>query len=506
MKRVRAHTLLSPLMALLAALALCLPVCAAEAEADSTAVHKSLSAKLNEYLELSASAPVEVKMEDADELISACRDSVLRITLAEVIFEHYRLSNLMGDEAVAVHIARKWHLGGKAADFAAVNSQSLVGMKAPSLSPVVDTLCSGGKSYTLLYFYDSDCHRCQEETPRIVSLVGRHPEFDFVAFYVGTDRASWESHIREYFPQDFPVRHFSDPERLSGFQMKYAVDGTPRLFLISSDGIILGRRLQADVTEELLDKLDGLRPAGYGSELSSDFFDALFGGYGSGLTADDINILSDYIAAKAERSPSLAEQAESKQLLGDLLYYLASHSGEAYKESADHLVRSHILSENSIWTSEEDSLRIVSYARMLDDLFSRTRPGRKIAAVRVGGDLYRCGAGRGKASGCRARQRKVRLDRLHGDRNIILFHVEGCRNCARELDAAEESGRRGGSSSYTLFTVNLSEVERENPALFRRLADAFDFTVTPFLIETDRNGIIVRRYFSLSDPGLMPAE
>ena len=45
--------------------------------------------------------------------------------------------------------------------------------------------------------------------------------------------------------------------------------------------------------------------------------------------------------------------------------------------------------------------------------------------------------------------------------------------------------------------VNVDDVLRTDPSLASRLFDSFDLSSLPFLVETDRKGLILRRYISL---------
>ena len=51
---------------------------------------------------------IEVKNAEFDHLISTCQDSLTRQHVTLRIFDHYRHSRLMGEEAVAIHIYDTW--------------------------------------------------------------------------------------------------------------------------------------------------------------------------------------------------------------------------------------------------------------------------------------------------------------------------------------------------------------------------------------------------------------
>lgn len=508
-----------------------------------------VSAKLEEYLKAIEILPIEEKISETDTLISACRDSSIRQVVAEIVFEHYRWSKLMGDEAVAVHVADKWGLGGEAASFADINRLSLIGMKAPSLAPVVPDF--GGGIKTVLYFYDTDCSTCRKMTSELVSFIGSIA-VDFVAFYVGSDKEAWSRYITENFPQDFPVRHYMDAERKSDFAVKYGVDGTPRLFLIDGNGVVQGRRLDVGALKILLQTLggvepvmhqddiqssavsssgvvssgavsssgavpsgavsssgavpDGMQPTGrYGSEESVEFFDRLFSSFGNDIAASDINFVSDYIVENYSAASSVAERNESKQLLADMLYYLSSRHEEVYRESCHYLITKYILPDTAnadcgldIWTTEEDSLYVLSYASLLNDLLSRAQVGTTVPKIKLKGTLYRLDRSM-EAKWSQGRNVNVRLDRMGGERNILVFYSPGCGDCSEQIAKinaiVSAAGLEKVDEDIRFFLVNVGEMEKNSPRTFRKAADSFDFSELPYLVETDSKGIVVRRYF-----------
>lgn len=494
---------------------------------------RGVSAKLEEYLNAIEILPIEEKIAETDTLISACRDSSIRQTVAEIVFNHYRWSKLMGDEAVAVHVADKWNLGGEAAYFAEINRQSLIGIKAPSLAPVVPDF--GGGIRTVLYFYDTDCGTCQKMTSELVSFIGSIA-VDFVSFYVGNDKEAWSRYIAENFPQDFPARHYMDGERKSEFAMKYGVDGTPRLFLIDENGVVQGRRLDVGALKILLQVEDGesamhkgdkhssvvsqsssdaassesasggmLPPSRYGGEESVEFFDMLFSSFGNDIAASDINFVSDYIAENYAAASSDAERNESKQLLADMLYYLSSRQDEVYRESCHYLITKYILPETvnadsgfDIWTTEEDSLYVLPYASLLNDLLSRAQVGTSVPKIRLKGTLYRLDRSM-EAKWSQGKNANVRLDRIGGERNILVFYSPGCGDCSDQIvkinAIVSAAGHEKVDEDIRFFLVNVGEMEKNSPRTFRKAADSFDLSALPYLVETDSKGVVVRRYF-----------
>jgi hypothetical protein len=88
-----------------------------------------------------------------------------------------------------------------------------------------------------------------------------------------------------------------------------------------------------------------------------------------------------------------------------------------------------------------------------------------------------------------------RLSGLGGSRNILIFYTEGCHICDGQKEAARELVHQDRKSR--VFMVNVDDILRTDPALANRLFDKFDLSSLPYLLETDRRGIVLRRYFYL---------
>ena len=82
------------------------------AQTDSAKL-AALDGRLAEYFALLEYQDVSVKIEECDTLISSAKDSSVRRHIALKAYGHYLDSRLMGDEAVAVHLADRWFISGK---------------------------------------------------------------------------------------------------------------------------------------------------------------------------------------------------------------------------------------------------------------------------------------------------------------------------------------------------------------------------------------------------------
>lgn len=423
---------------------LLLPFCCF-AQVDSTRLAE-LDKRLETYFQILEPEGVDVKSRECDLLIDSAKDSLLRQHIALKAYDHYLNSTLMGDEGVAVHLTDTWFapglvsMGGEevlfnAKIFADFNRQSLLGKPAPSFAMESfegDSVSFGGRSehYRVLLFYDTDCAKCKLELMRLRPLLdSRNWPVDLYAVYTGGDKESWGKWLSERMNINAPrTRIFNlwDPEITSDYQMKYGVLQTPRMFLIDKEGTIIGRGLDSDALERLLDiTLPGFVDYEYGGAASAALMDELFASYDDPVSDSSSLGRSGSLRGCPDRSPSLSKRqarqsgwfdrltnrkarslslskrsaptrilsmakalesstlAKSdtlsfKHLEGDLLYWLTSRRDELSKEGTLPFINEYILSRPEIWNTQDDTLKVVGLARMMKDLLSRTPVGSKL--------------------------------------------------------------------------------------------------------------------------------
>ena len=458
-----------------------------------------LDEKLAEYVAAIEWAGPDVQKEECDFLISSSTDSLVRQHIALNLYDHYMSSKVMGAESVAIHIFDTWFLSGKvsmgddidlinARVFADFNRQSQIGLKAPELSvetfdgALAELYGTASGRYSVLYFYDTDCIRCRIETRRLSeALADEDYPIGFYAFYVGDDRQQWQEYIQENFSfAAQQVMHLWDPELDSDFQRKYGVLQTPRMFLVAPDGTILGRGLDTQALKQMLESIFAERTLEYGSRESEELLDELLG------EAPSRNEIIEIARLFQNATLDKGDEHMFKQFIGDYLYYLALKTGEEFKEGLACVLDEYILDRDDVWTTGDDSLKVVGFAEILDDLLSKAAPGTRIPSIKVEGEYMK---------GSRSSSRKMNLRKLRGKENIIIFHTEGCHICESEIKTARELA--ASNEDVRVFLVNVDKVLASDPALSSQLFDAFDLSTLPFILQTDKKGNIIRRYISL---------
>ena len=276
----------------------------AAAQVDSARLAQ-LDARLGEYFTLLEREPSEVKNQECDALIEAAEDPAIRQAIARKVYDHYRNSTLMGDEAVAIHVTDTWFASGKvpmrseselfeAKMFAEFNRRSLIGEKAPRIvlsGPYGETVTVPFEGYSVLYFYDTDCAKCKLETATLRSLLNdKDYPVTVYAIYVGTNEERWTQWRNSFTldTEETEVVHLWDPDNTADLQFTYGVVQTPKMFLVDPEGVIAGRGLDSEALEQLLEILLDDGEYDYGSDASAALFDKLFSTYGPKVTAADV--------------------------------------------------------------------------------------------------------------------------------------------------------------------------------------------------------------------------
>ena len=459
-----------------------------------------LSDKLEEYFDAIKTLDVEAQKAEVDFIIEATTDSLVRQYVTVRIYDHYLSSPVMGSEAVAIHVLDKWFLDGtvkmydeidllNARIFADFNRQSLIGQDAPQLTLLtyegeqLSLYETPPGKYSVLYFYDTGCAKCKLENIRLTeALKAKTYPIDFYAVYAGDNREQWKEYQDSKFNfEGISVTHLWDPEIDSDFQRKYGVMQTPRMYLIAPDGKIIGRGLDTSALTQLLDAAFTEVKLEYGGDESSELFDRLLGPEPTrGEIADIAEMLEKLTLGEGN-------QLMYRQLIGDYLYYLAPKTGEEFKEGLYEFLGPYILDRGDIWNSEDDRMKVVGFAEIMDDLLSKAAPQTTIADLKVHGIYIK----NGKEKYCRKNLRKLR-----GLVNVVIFHTEGCNICEAEIAQARELS---DTPKLNVFLINVDKTMSENPSLSSRLFDSFDLSSLPYILMTDRKGHIMARYMTLQN-------
>ena len=461
--------------------------------------YPELGAKLDQYFIALAGESASVQNEECDFLIETCQDSLVRQYTALKIYDHYLKSKIMGDDAVAVHVARKWFLSGavkmksdedllNAQIYVKFNESSLIGCPAPALTlftPDSTKLRIPAKdTYSVLYFYDTGCSTCKRETPKLQKLVAseKYP-INVYAIYVGASAQEWEAY-RENFEG---VTHLWDPAVSSDWQILYGVLRTPKMYLVNNSGEIVGRGLDTSALEILLNREFSKEDYVYGEEGEMERLNQLFSAYGDTLKVSDVMSVADYMA---QRTFGEGDLNAYKQTFGDLLYYLFSQRTEVYRDASVPFIQKYI-EQPEIWNTEADKAQITSLGELMVTLANRTPVGSEVPDLTVDGTLRR-------KPGLFRKARKegtFKLRKLKGNPTYLVFYTPSCSNCKKILGAVDDIVMENRKAKVLL--IDMDALYSNKPEMANQLLDNFDLSVLPFVIQLDRKGIVQHRYVQL---------
>ncbi len=192
------------------------------------------------------------------------------------LLNKYANTNIMGHEAVYVHIAEKYYSGDQAywldkgdkfriKDRAAKMKPTLIDKQAPALvlkdvNGKMVNLYSIDADYVLLMFYDPDCGHCKKETPLFKAAYDSLKtiyNIKAVAVSITKETEKWKKFIKEFGIEDW--YNIADLEHVNPFREIYDIQSTPRLFLLDKDKFIRGKRFGPEQLSDLLKSLERMK-------------------------------------------------------------------------------------------------------------------------------------------------------------------------------------------------------------------------------------------------------
>lgn len=210
-------------------------------------------------------------IKEADILIEKTRQSkeVFKYTV-HYITNTFETSNIMGMDAVFVHMAEKYYNTKQAfwidsarlkkiAERAAVLKTGLVGQKAENLlmnklDGSTLKLYDVKAEYTILYFWDPGCGHCKKVTPLLLDYYNKNKHKGIEVFGVGCgdDYEEWKKYIEENKLDWINVMDFYNK---TNFRKLFDIYSTPVSYVLDKDKKIIAKRLTVEQIEELIERL-----------------------------------------------------------------------------------------------------------------------------------------------------------------------------------------------------------------------------------------------------------
>ncbi len=226
---------------------------------------------MDRYLNaLSYRSPDSISV-SVDNILKKARgnEEVFKFCLVWLLNE-YANSNIMGMDAVYVHIALTYYDKGQATwlddaqlfritDRAKRMEPTLIGKIAPNIimkdiNGRTQNLYSITSEYTILYFWDPDCSHCQKETPVLKTAFDEIKQrYDVTLFSVNTqlELDKWLKFIEKHKLEGW--YHVADFDQTSNFRSLYDINATPVLFLLNKDKEIIAKRIVSDQLPDFMD-------------------------------------------------------------------------------------------------------------------------------------------------------------------------------------------------------------------------------------------------------------
>ncbi len=191
---------------------------------------------------------------------------------------HYETSQIMGHDAVFVHLVDKYYRSGKAFWVSEASLQKIL-QRADKLSPILigkiapnmallDTslkaytqLWAIKAKYTVMIFWDPGCGHCKKEIEHINTFWKENgSKYDIKIYSVCTDTnlTSWKKLIEEKQIDDW-INVNGTRSALGNYHELYDVFSTPLIFILDEEKKIIAKKLSAEATTSFIPKWDATR-------------------------------------------------------------------------------------------------------------------------------------------------------------------------------------------------------------------------------------------------------
>lgn len=186
---------------------------------------------------------------------------------------NYESSNIMGMDAVFVHMVEKYYVTKQAfwvdstqlykiTNRAFILKPLLLGKKAPAINMMDTTgkyvsLYDVKANYTVLIFWDHGCGHCKKEVPKLAELYKKLKEKGVQVYAIETEDKpeDWKKFIREYNLNWINV-HEPDQYRRAVTKKIYDIYSTPVVYLLDENKIIKAKRIDTEQLGNFIDALE----------------------------------------------------------------------------------------------------------------------------------------------------------------------------------------------------------------------------------------------------------
>lgn len=180
----------------------------------------------------------------------------------------YETSQVMGMDAVFVHLGKEYYMKGKCywatpetvtkiKERVELLDPLLLGKKAPNLYMTDTTgtyryLHDVNAKYTILFFWDSQCGHCQKETPKLYEwwLKNRAKGIQVYAATIERKNEDWMKFIRANNIREW--LNVRDSKNHTDFKISYDIYATPVLYVLDKNKVIIAKRIGYENLDDFL--------------------------------------------------------------------------------------------------------------------------------------------------------------------------------------------------------------------------------------------------------------
>lgn len=190
--------------------------------------------------------------------------------LVRTLTYKYETSEIMGMDAVFVHMGKNYYEKGKCPwasketldkikERTDILDPLLLGKKAPNLYMTDTTgkyvqLHSIKAKYTLVFFWDSNCGHCQKEVPKLFEMLPKLKPKGCVVYAANIERKNegWIKFIKEKKLSDPAWFNVIDSHTHTDFKITYDIYSTPVLYILDENKKIIAKRITIEQLSDFL--------------------------------------------------------------------------------------------------------------------------------------------------------------------------------------------------------------------------------------------------------------
>lgn len=462
---------------------------------------QTVHSTVTDYFKSISLLPADSISAKVDLLVAQGETPKVQADIAGLAFDFFSASDIMGHDAVAVHVADTWFLSKKLEwsdpetypilyTYAEFNRSSLIGKSAPELR--METLegetistRTGDGSYKLLFFYDEMCPTCLEQTHQLAEMLKNYKGEPLSVYAINSlgDRQTWLPYVKTNYEgvkdgKKLAVHHLTDPEDKNDYRRKYGVIKTPVMVLVDPDNYIIGRQLTCESLAQILNLQN---------ESASEWrklFDGLVGALAP-ADSTDVVMLAEALAQKSAGSEELF-----RETMFEFYKYLRGKQNFEFQKGAAYIGTKYIV-EKECWS---DELR---------------------ESIRQDVALFRTGSIGDKAVNVTVRTpegKKCNMIKGRPKYTLLVFHLVTCGDCKREIKILRENADKLKANKVKVVCVHVGPNDdlhkkfieanpknwvylNDDPAISGLRHKQYDIRYVPemYLLDRKRN-IIARDY------------